>query len=88
MAPCPADIIRSAEPDNGPFAALMPLRLRKLIGTVALMALITLWALLAMVAAQALLPNAGAFAAALYYLVAGLGWLAFAMPLVAWMSRP
>ncbi len=66
----------------------MPLRLRKLIGTVALMALITLWALLAMVAAQAMLPNAGALAAALYYLVAGLGWLAFAMPLVAWMSRP
>jgi hypothetical protein len=66
----------------------MPLRIRKLIGTVALMALITVWALLAMVVAQATLPNAGAAVAALYYIVAGLGWLVFAMPLVAWMSRP
>ncbi|MGD9845599.1 MAG: DUF2842 domain-containing protein [Variibacter sp.] len=66
----------------------MPLRLRKLIGTVVLMALITLWALLAMVVAQAMLPNAGLAISALYYVVAGLGWLVFAMPLVAWMSRP
>jgi hypothetical protein len=66
----------------------MPLRIRKLIGTVVLMALITLWALLAMVVAQAMLPTAGAAVTALYYIVAGLGWLIFAMPLVAWMSRP
>jgi hypothetical protein len=66
----------------------MSLRLRKLIGTVMLMALITLWALLAMVVAQAMLPTAGAALTALYYIVAGLGWLIFAMPLVAWMSRP
>jgi hypothetical protein len=66
----------------------MSLRIRKLIGTVVLMALITLWALLAMVVAQAMLPTAGAAVTALYYIVAGLGWLIFAMPLVAWMSRP
>ncbi|MGE0752780.1 MAG: DUF2842 domain-containing protein [Variibacter sp.] len=66
----------------------MPLRLRKLIGTVVLMALIAAWALLAMVVAQAMLPNAGLGLSALYYIVAGLGWLVFAMPLVAWMSRP
>lgn len=66
----------------------MPLRIRKLIGTVALMALIAIWALLAMVVAQATLPSAGAAVTALYYIVAGLGWLVFAMPLVAWMSRP
>jgi hypothetical protein len=66
----------------------MPLRLRKLIGTVVLMVLIALWALLAMVVAQAMLPHAGLGLSALYYIVAGLGWLVFAMPLVAWMSRP
>jgi hypothetical protein len=66
----------------------MSLRIRKLIGTVVLMALITIWALLAMVVAQAMLPTAGAALTALYYIVAGLGWLVFAMPLVAWMSRP
>ncbi|MBN8957608.1 MAG: DUF2842 domain-containing protein [Rhizobiales bacterium] len=66
----------------------MSLRIRKLIGTVVLMVLITLWALLAMVVAQAMLPTAGAALTALYYIAAGLGWLIFAMPLVAWMSRP
>ncbi|HEY6025670.1 MAG TPA: DUF2842 domain-containing protein, partial [Pseudolabrys sp.] len=28
------------------------------------------------------------FVAALYYVVAGLGWVLPAMPLIAWMSRP
>jgi hypothetical protein len=66
----------------------MRVRTRKLIGTVALLALVALWALLAMVLAQIALPSGSGLVAGLYYLVAGLGWLLPAMPLVAWMVKP
>ena len=65
----------------------MPIRLRKLIGAVALLALVTVWALLAMALAQTILTSVSGFVAAIYYLVAGLGWVLPAMPLVRWMSR-
>jgi hypothetical protein len=66
----------------------MSIRIRKLIGTIALLALVTVWALLAMALAQVILPGAGAPVALLYYAVAGLGWVLPAMPLIAWMQRP
>ena len=66
----------------------MRMRTRKLIGTVALLLLVAVWALAAMVAAQSILPPAGWLASALYYLLAGLGWVLPAMPLIAWMSKP
>lgn len=66
----------------------MPMRVRKLIGTVALLALVVVWALVAMAIAQPLLASANGFVAALYYMVAGIGWVLPAMPLIAWMSRP
>jgi hypothetical protein len=66
----------------------MRMRTRKLIGAVALLLLVACWALGAMVAAQSLLGSAGGLASALYYLVAGLGWVLPAMPLIAWMSKP
>ena len=66
----------------------MPIRVRKLIGTVALLALVTLWALLAMAAAQFLLPGANGWVAAIFYVVVGLGWVLPAMPLIRWMQRP
>lgn len=65
----------------------MPLRLRKLIGAVALIALVILWALLAMALAQTALTSVSGWIAALYYVVAGLGWVLPAMPLIRWMSR-
>ena len=68
-------------------AAVMPIRLRKLIGTVLLLALVIIWALLAMALAQAPFIHDHAIAAVVYYIVAGLGWVLPAMPLVAWMSR-
>jgi Protein of unknown function (DUF2842) len=62
-------------------------RIRKLIGTVALLALVIVWSLLAMALAQVVLVRSnGAFDFA-YYLVAGLGWVPLAMLLVSWMSR-
>ena len=66
----------------------MSMRLRKLIGTVALLVLVIVWSLLAMAFAQILLPGANHLVAAIYYVVAGLGWVLPAMPIVAWMSRP
>jgi hypothetical protein len=66
----------------------MTIRARKLIGTVALLALVAVWALLATALAQRILPGASGAIALLYYAVAGLGWVLPAMPLVAWMQRP
>jgi hypothetical protein len=71
-----------------PAHVLMPIRVRKLIGTIALLALVTVWALLAMALAQLILPTASGAIALLYYAVAGLGWVLPAMPLIAWMQRP
>ena len=66
----------------------MRIRTRKLIGTVALLVLVAVWALLAMALAQIALPAGGSVVAGFYYVVAGLGWVLPAMPLIAWMVRP
>jgi len=66
----------------------MNIRTRKLIGTVALLILVCVWGLVAMALAQSVLTDINSFVAALYYVVAGLGWLVPAMPLVWWMARP
>lgn len=67
---------------------LMTIRTRKLIGTVGLLALVIVWALVAMALAQSILTDINGFVAAIYYVVAGLGWVLPAMPLISWMSRP
>lgn len=69
-------------------AQIMSMRSRKLIGTIALLLLVTFWALLAMALAQSVLTSINGLVATLYYVVAGLGWVLPAMPLVRWMSRP
>jgi Protein of unknown function (DUF2842) len=66
----------------------VPIRLRKLIGAVALIVLVVTWALLAMALAQLPAIKANGLIEVLYYVVAGLGWVLPAMPLVRWMSRP
>ncbi len=67
---------------------MLPGRVRKFIGAIALLTLVVVWALLAMALAQVVLTRAGTLLQLLYYVVAGLGWVLFAMPLVSWMSRP
>jgi hypothetical protein len=64
----------------------MSLRLRKFIGAIALLVLVVVWALTAMAVAQAPAIHENAVAATLYYVIAGLGWVVPAMPLVRWMS--
>ena len=66
----------------------MSIRTRKLIGTVALLVLVSVWGLLAMALAQSVLTNINGIVATIYYIVAGLGWVLPAMPLISWMSRP
>jgi hypothetical protein len=68
--------------------ARMPLRLRKFIGTIALFVLVIVWALVAMALAQVPAIRDSEIASVAYYVIAGLGWVLPAMPLVWWMSRP
>jgi len=66
----------------------MSIRTRKLVGAVALLALVIFWGLLAMALAQSVLTNINGWVATIYYIVAGLGWVLPAMPLISWMARP
>jgi hypothetical protein len=66
----------------------MPIRIRKLIGALALLVLVTVWALLAMGVAQFVFSSPNTLGAWLFYVVAGMGWVLPAMPIVSWMSRP
>ena len=66
----------------------MPIRLRKLVGTIALLALVAVWSFLAITLPYAVLRLESPFASAIYYVAAGLGWVLPAMPLISWMSRP
>jgi hypothetical protein len=65
----------------------MPLRLRKFIGAVALFVLVIVWALVAMALAQAPTIRDNAYLSVAYYVIAGLGWVLPALPLISWMSR-
>jgi Protein of unknown function (DUF2842) len=65
----------------------MPIRLRKLIGGIVLIVLVVTWALIAMALAQLPVVKANGLIEVIYYVVAGLGWVLPAMPLVKWMSR-
>ena len=66
----------------------MQVRTRKLLGTIALLVLVVLWSLMGMTVAQTpWLANSGLLQA-IFYVVAGLGWVLPAMPIVSWMGRP
>jgi hypothetical protein len=66
----------------------MKIRTRKLLGTVALLLLAAVWSLMGMTVAQMpWLANSGVLQA-VFYVVAGMGWVLPAMPIVSWMSRP
>jgi hypothetical protein len=62
-------------------------RVRKLIGTFAMFALVIVWALVAMAVAQFPPIFNNPWISGLYYLVAGLCWVLPAMPLVKWMLK-
>jgi hypothetical protein len=64
------------------------MRIRKLIGAFALLALVVVWSLLAMALAQSALTDINGFVAVIYYVVAGFGWVLPAMLLIKWMANP
>jgi hypothetical protein len=66
----------------------MPGRLRKFIGAVLLLILVIVWTLVAMALAQSPFIFNNMFASIVYYVIAGIGWVLPAMPIVSWMSRP
>jgi hypothetical protein len=65
----------------------MSLRLRKFIGAISLFMLVIVWALVAMALAQMPAIRDNSIISVAYYVIAGLGWIVPAMPLIAWMSR-
>ena len=64
----------------------MRIRLRKLIGAVALIILVAGWALIAMALAQSPAIKAHGAIEVAYYVVAGLAWVLPGMLLIKWMT--
>ncbi len=66
----------------------MKIRTRKLLGTVALLRLAAVWSLMGMTVAQLPWLADSGLRQAIFYVVAGMGWVLPAMPIVSWMLRP
>ena len=66
----------------------MPDRLRKLVGSVALVLFVCFYALTAMTIAAAKLPGTSGLTQLVYFVVAGLAWVLPAGALIAWMVKP
>jgi hypothetical protein len=66
----------------------VPIRLRKLIGSVLLLIFIPFYVLLATAFANVALPGTSGWLQAAYYVVAGLLWVLPAGVLVTWMVKP
>jgi hypothetical protein len=68
--------------------SVMTIRTRKFLGTIALLLLVVVWSLMGMTVAQVpWLANSGLLQA-IFYVVAGIGWVLPAMPIISWMARP
>lgn len=66
----------------------MPVRLKKLIGAFAILALVIVYALVAMTVATYRLGGAVWWVQLAYFLLTGLIWVVPAMFIVNWMERP
>jgi hypothetical protein len=66
----------------------MTIRTRKFLGAIALIVLAAVWALVGMAVAQMPFLVQSGLLQAIFYVVAGMGWVLPAMPIVSWMSRP
>lgn len=75
--------------NSGAISREMTQRKRKLVGTVALLLMIAVYAVLAVAVAIVLqVRNVSTVAELVYYIVAGLLWVLPAGWLIAWMQRP
>lgn len=66
----------------------MPLRLRKFIGLLIILAIMVFYALLAMTIAVGHLMDAPHWIQVIYFLVTGVLWAVPVMPVIRWMQRP
>ena len=66
----------------------MPQRIRKLIGTVLLVAYVIVYSLTAMMIAASKLPGTSGLVQLAYYAFAGLFWVLPAAGLIWWMQKP
>lgn len=66
----------------------MTARWRKLIGSLALVALVACYALAAMAVGARVLDAAAGWQRFAFYIIAGVAWVLPALPLVRWMQRP
>jgi Protein of unknown function (DUF2842) len=66
----------------------MTIRTRKFLGTIALLLLVVTWSLLGMTVAQTPWLANSRLLQAIFYVVAGIGWVLPAMPIISWMARP
>lgn len=66
----------------------MPVRLKKLIGTVVLVVLVVVYALVASAFAVARLGEAGPVAHLIYFFTTGILWIVPAMFVIRWMITP
>ena len=66
----------------------MTIRTRKFLGTIALLLLAAVWSLTGMTVAQTPWLADSGLLQAVFYVVAGIGWVLPAMPIVSWMQRP
>jgi hypothetical protein len=66
----------------------MPIRLKKLIGTVLLVALVIIYALVATIVAVAQFGQSSALVQFSFFLFSGLLWVLPAMLIIKWMAGP
>jgi hypothetical protein len=66
---------------------MLSLRIKKLIGTIAILIWLPVYALIAMRIGVAVLPGANAFVTFLYYAIVGTAWIIPPGLLLPWMHR-
>jgi hypothetical protein len=66
----------------------MSMSMRKLIGTLVLLAFVAVYCLLVMVLAVTVVPRIGKVWEPVFYAIAGLAWVPPAGLVVSWMHRP
>lgn len=66
----------------------MPRRFRTLIGTVAILLFVMIYALVAMALAESRIVDAPKLVQTIAYVVLGLAWVLPVMPVIRWMEGP
>jgi hypothetical protein len=79
---------RKPRSDSEPHISVMTIRTRKFFGTIALLVLVVFWSLMGMTVAQMPWLASSGLLQAIFYVVAGIGWVLPAMPIISWMARP